>query len=388
MKITDVRVHVVSPMGTDEVIPGSRLGWAFVEVDTDEGLTGIGECSNWTGKGDILIGHAVRTLKDSLVGRDPSRIERIWRDVFGRYTYLGNRGLVTTVISGIDQALWDIKGKMLGRPVHDLLGGAVRDDVLLYSHPWGTTTEDVVASCRTLLTEGYDAVKLDPFMEMLPRLNNYQGGQISATGIREGAEMIGAIRDAVGPDVEILIDAHGNFNVATALRCIRAVEPYGITWFEEPVPPEGLNALRQVRAQTDMDLCVGERLFTRWDFLPILSDNLANYLMPDICWTGGISELKKIATMAETYFVPVSPHGAQGPVQIVAGGHVMMTTPNFYRLEINSVWLDLFNSAVEPSLDIRDGRLHVGSRPGLGIELNHDFLESHPDPDWTPSRHP
>ena len=386
MKISDVAVHVVSPMGSAELAPRARLGWVFVEVHTDEGLTGVGECSNWPAKGDVLIAHTIETVKDSLVGRDPSHIEAIWRDLFGRYTYLGNRGLVTTVISGIDQALWDIKGKTLGRPVYDLLGGGVRDDVLLYSHPWGATTEEVLAACRTLTAEGYDAIKHDPFVEMVPRLTDYRGGQISRQGIRDGAELVAAMRDAVGPDVEILIDAHGNFNVATALQCIRALEPYGITWFEEPVPPEGFDALRQIHAQTNVDLCVGERLFTRWDFLPVLAEGLASYLMPDVCWTGGISELKKIATMAEAYFVPVSPHGAQGPVQIVAGGHVMLTVPNFYRMEVNSAWLELFNQAIEPALDIRDGRLHLSSRPGLGIELNHDFLADHPDPDWTAAR--
>lgn len=382
MKITDVVVHAVAPMGPDELVPGVRLGWVFVEVHTDEGLTGVGECSNWPAKGDVLIAHTIRTVKDALIGRDPAHIERIWHELFGRFTYLGNRGLVTSVISGIDQALWDIQGKALDRPVHDLLGGPVRDDVLLYSHPWGATTDEVLASCRSLLADGYDAIKHDPFVEMVPRLTDYRGGQISRRGVHAGAEVIAAMRDVVGPDVEILIDGHGNFNVATALQCIRAVEPYDITWFEEPVPPASLAALRQIRAQTDMDLCVGERLFTRWDFAPVLAEGLANYLMPDVCWTGGISELKKIATLAETYFVPVSPHGAQGPVQIIAGGHVMLTVPNFYRMEINSSWLDLFNQAIHPALDIRDGRLHLPAAPGLGIELDHDFLAAHPDPDW------
>lgn len=382
MKIVDVELHVVAPMGAVELAPGIRLGWLFVEVHTDDGVSGVGECSNWPGKGDIVIGRTIDTLRDALVGRDPSHIERIWQDVFRQYTYLGNRGVVTTVLSGIDQALWDIKGKVLDRPVHDLLGGPVREDLLLYTHPVGTTVEDVVNSATALVAEGYDALKLDPFVEMLPRLTSYLGGHISQAGIRRGAELVAALRAAVGPDVEILIDAHGNFNAATAVQCMRAVEPYGITWFEEPVPPEGLDALRQIRARTTMDLCVGERLFTRWDVLPILQEGLASYLMPDVCWTGGISELKKICTLAETYFVPVSPHGAQGPIQILAGGHVMITVPNFYRLEVNSDWLEVFNACISPALDIRGGRLHLSSRPGLGVELNRDFIADHRDPDW------
>ena len=382
MKITDIDVHVVAPLGDHELAPGVRLGWVFVEVHTDEGLTGVGECSNWPGKGDVIVARTIETLRTALIGRDASRIEALWNEVFRTYTYLGNRGVITTALSAIDQALWDIKGKALDRPVHDLLGGAVRDDVPLYSHPTGATADEWVRSGLALVADGYDALKLDPFAEMAPRLIRYLGGQITPAGIRAGGEAVAALREAVGPDVEILVDAHGNFNVASALQCIRAVEPYGITWFEEPVPPEGLDALRQIRAQTTMDLCVGERLFTRWDVLPVLREGLANYLMPDVCWTGGISELKKIATLAEAFFVPVSPHGAQGPVQIVAGGQVMLTVPNFYRMEINSDWLGVFNACVTPALDIRDGRFHPGDRAGLGVELNHDFIADHPDPDW------
>ncbi|PZF86260.1 mandelate racemase/muconate lactonizing enzyme family protein [Jiangella anatolica] len=382
MKIVDVGIHVVAPMDTVEPVSGARLGWVFVEVHTDEGVTGVGECSNWPMHGDLLIARTLEIVRRDLIGRDPAHIERIWQELFHRQTYLGNRGLITTVISGIDQALWDIRGKVLDRPLYDLLGGPVWDDLLLYTHPWGTTPEEIVATTRQVVADGYTAIKHDPFAEMWRRFLDYRGGQISRRGIRDGAALTAAMREAVGPDVELLIDLHGNFNVATAIQCIRALEPYDIGWFEEPVPPEGLDALRQIRRQVDVPLCVGERLFTRWDVLPVLQDGLVNYVMPDVCWTGGVSELKKIATLAETFLVPISPHGAQGPVQIVAGAHVMATVPNFYRLEINSGWLESFNAAITPALEIRDGRLHLPARPGLGIELNHDFIADHPDPDW------
>ena len=385
MRIRDVKVHLVCPeMG--RFLPSSsgiKPGWVFVEVETDEGITGIGECSNWPRKGDVLVGHAVQTLKDSLIGQDPSHIEKLWIEMYRNYTYLGSRGLITTVISGINMALWDLKGKALGKPVYDLLGGPVRDSILLYTHPQYSTPREFAQSGKDLVAQGFTALKNDPFhAEMMPYHTAYVGGHISREGERAGAEMIAALREAVGPDIEILIDAHGNFNVATAMRCIRALEPYNITWFEEPVPPEGVDALRQIRAQTDVDLCVGERLYTRWDFLPVLRDGLANYLMPDVCWTGGISELKKIATLAEAYFVPVSPHNAMGPLQILAGAHVMMTTPNFYRLEMASLWLSQFNAAITPALDVRNGTLYLSDRPGLGVELNKDWIRTHPDPDW------
>ena len=385
MKIRDVKVHLVSPE-SGRFIPntaGITVGWVFVEVETDEGITGIGECSNWPRKGDVLVGHAIQTLKDSLIGQDPSHIEKLWIEMYRNYTYLGSRGLITTAISGINMALWDLKGKALGKPVYDLLGGPVRDSILLYTHPQYSTPREFAQSGKQLVAQGFTALKNDPFhAEMMPYHTAYVGGHISREGERAGAEMIAALRDAVGPDIEILIDAHGNFNVATAMRCIRALQPYDITWFEEPVPPEGMDALRQIRAQTDVDLCVGERLYTRWDYLPVLREGLANYLMPDVCWTGGISELKKIATLAETYFVPVSPHNAMGPLQILAGAHVMMTTPNFYRLEMASLWLPQFNAAITPALDVRNGTLYLSDRPGLGVELNKDWIRTHPDPDW------
>ena len=383
MKITDVQVHVVRPIPGPPNVSGSGPGWVFVEIDTDEGLRGLGECSNSPRKGNVLVGRALQTLREVLIGRDPSHIEQLWIELYRNYTYLGSRGLITAVISGVNIALWDIKGKALGRPVYDLLGGPVRDNIPLYTHPAYGTPEEVAESGAAMVAAGYTALKTDPFAHEVRRFHTaYVGGAISHAGVRHAARIIGSLREAVGPEVEILIDAHGNFNVGSAMRCIRALQPYDITWFEEPVPPEGMDALRQIREQTDADLCVGERLYTRWDFMPVLQNRLANYIMPDVCWTGGISELKKIATMAEAYYVPVSPHNAMGPIQILAGGHTMMTVPNFYRLEISSLMMPHHNACIEPGLDIREGALHLSERPGLGVELSRDWIDAHRDPDW------
>ena len=279
-------------------------------------------------------------------------------------------------------ALWDIKGKALGRPIYDLLGGPVRDNILLYTHPRYGPPETVAGSARQQVDEGYTAVKTDPFWEeMGPYHTAYLSGVISRRGEERGAEIVAAVREAVGPEVEILIDCHGNFDVASTIRCANTLAPYNIGWFEEPVPPESYDALRQVREAVDVRICVGERLFTRWDFLPVLQNRLADYLMADVCWTGGISELKRIASMAEAYYVAMSPHGAMVPIQIVAGAHAMMTVPNFYRLEITSRWLPAFNAAIDPALDIRGGVLHLSDRPGLGIELDMDYVRSRLAPD-------
>lgn len=383
MKITNIEVYPVSA-DLSNILPSDlKVGWLFVEIRTDEGITGWGECSNWPRKGDILVAHAVETIKGALIGRDPSHIEAIWQELYRNYTYLGSRGLITTVISGIDIALWDIKGKALGKPIYDLLGGPLRDGIPLYTHPQEGPPEVVAESARKQVAEGYKAVKTDPFWgEMGPTHTARISGYISPRGLQKGVEIVAALRDAIGPNIEILIDCHGNYDVASAIRCARALEPYNLTWFEEPVPPESYEALRQVKESVNVPICTGERLYTRWDYLPVLQNRLADYLMSDVCWTGGISELKKIASLAETYYVNISPHGAMGPIQILAGAHVMKTVPNLYRLEITSLWVPVFNEAISHPLDIRGGELYLSDRPGLGIELNMDYIKANSDPEW------
>ncbi|MDP7533341.1 MAG: mandelate racemase/muconate lactonizing enzyme family protein, partial [SAR202 cluster bacterium] len=193
---------------------------------------------------------------------------------------------------------------------------------------------------------------------------------------------IAAMREAVGPDVEILIDAHGNFNVPTAINLAHRLEPYDIGWFEEPVQPNSNEALRHVKESVNVPICVGERLYHRWDFVPILKDRLAEYLMPDILWCGGISEMRKIANLAESFYIPVSPHDASGPINILAGAHTMMAVPNFYMVEFNHAALNLHDAFISPKLDIRNGVLHLPETPGIGTELNVDYIEAHLDPDW------
>ncbi|MGH3430650.1 MAG: mandelate racemase/muconate lactonizing enzyme family protein, partial [Mycobacteriales bacterium] len=307
----------------------------------------------------------------------------IWIDLFRRFTYLGNRGLVTSLISGIDIALWDLKGKALGRPIHDLLGGSVRESVALYTHADAVSWDLVIENVLMMIERGYSAFKFDPFTEMHRHHTAYLGGEISRAGVRVGAESIEAMRRAVGSAIELLIDFHGSYNLASGLRCIRALEPYDITWFEEPFPPENVSALRQLRAQTGAPLCVGERLHTRWDFVELLHEGLVNYVMPDVCWTGGITELKKIATLAEAHAVPIAPHGAHGPIQAVAGAHVMVGVPNFYRLELlGSAWLRLYDACIAPPLDIRRGELFLSDRPGLGVEFDMEYVRANSRADW------
>lgn len=389
MKITDLRVWLTAvPIeGT-----GSRT-WVFLEIDTDEGITGVGEASSTGGGGSVVVGNMLKNLKDTkvttdfrqaLIGEDPENIDKIWHMLWRRYTGGGGwGGFVSTLVSGVDIALWDIKGKALGKPVYNLLGGAFRDKILLYTHVKQADPDQAAEHARSLVAEGYTALKTDPFMpEMRPHHRQYTTGSISAEGAALGEAKIAAIREAVGPDIEVMIDAHGNFNVPTAIKLCKRMEPYNLTWFEEPCQPESIDALRQVRESVSIPLCVGERLYTRFGFYPVLKEGLADYLMPDIVWTGGITETRKIANLAEVFHVPVSPHDANGPINIISGAHTMMTVPNFYRLELVSTWMDNYNACIIPHLDIRDGYLHLPDKPGLGFELNKDFLEANADPDW------
>ncbi len=379
MKITDLKTWVVMPDANE------RLGWSwtFVRVDTDEGISGWGEAGTQARGSAPLMASALEMVKDDLLGEDPADIERLWHKLYRRFSYLGSRGMPTSMTAGIDVALWDIKGKATGRPIYDLLGGRFRDRVPLYCNVWfrGCRTPDEYAQAArdNLVALGHTACKLDPFLEMLPYHTMYQTGQISAEGEQEGYDIVAAVREAVGPKHEILIDAHGHYNVPTAIRLANNLfDRFNIGWFEEPVPPEGVDALKSVREHTRAPICVGERLFTRYDFIPIFQNRLADYIMPDTIWTGGISEIRKIANMAEAYYIPVAPHVVPGgPIELIAAAHVMSTIPNLYRLEHSQELIPVHNAAITEPYEIKDGHMTLNGKPGLGYELDEDWLEAH-----------
>ena len=362
-----------------ELVTGDRQ-LVLVQVDTDAGITGWGEVTTYPGPvANRAIAAMIAQAGDFLAGEDANQIERLWHRTFRSFTYMGSRGATTALISAIDIALWDIRGQELGLPIYQLLGGPVRDSIALYTHPpEPRTVPDAIADARQIVDAGYEAFKFDPMMRFIPgNHGGYIDGQLSREGMATADEIVGAVREAVGPDIEILVDAHGMYNVPTAIELANRLARHDIHWFEEPVPVESYRALEQVRKEVGVKISVGERLHTRWEFVPILEKGLADFIMPDVTWTGGISELRKIAAMAEAYYVPVSPHDAGGPINILAGAHVMMTTPNFYKLETSRYELSAYSALIEPGLDIRNGRLTVPDGPGLGAEINLDFLRSH-----------
>ena len=378
MQITRIRPWHVSGPASDGAT--GNLTYVFVQVTTDAGLTGWGEITTYPGPvANRAIAAALCELDEFLRGDDPTQIEAIWHKVFRAFTYVGTRGATTALISGIDIALWDIKGQALGVPIYELLGGAVRPTIPLYTHfQYATTVEEMVHNAVGEVQRGSKAIKTDPFMAAGGLSNvRYIDGQIDRQVENTGVAMIAGIRDAVGPDIEILVDAHALYNVPTAVRLANRLAPYAITWFEEPCPPESYDALEQVRQQIPTRISVGERLYTRFEFLPVLNRHLTDYVMPDVTWTGGISELRKIASLAETFYIPISPHDASGPINVLAGAQVMMTVPNFYRLEARRVVLDFYNAFLDEPLEVRNGELLVPKRPGLGARLDVNYLEAH-----------
>ena len=386
MKITRIRPWLISAprpfLATAEDAGGKRANreYIFVQVDTDAGITGWGEVTCTREGANRAVASMIRHVSDLLEGDDPSEIERIWHKVFRHFTYMGSRGATTNVISGIDIALWDIRGKVLGVPTYDLLGGKVRDAVDVYCHPEdGATPAELAQHCAAIKSTGQTSLKTDPWHPHHPEeANGYLSGRLTDEAEALGVERIAAARDAVGPQFEILIDNHARFDVPTAIRLAKALEPYNIFWFEEPVSVESNTALKQVRDAVDVPICVGERLHTRWEFAQILEQGLADFIMPDITWTGGISELKKICTQAEVYYIPVSPHDASGPINVISGAHVMVTVPNCYRVETSRADLSAYNEFIDVPLDIRGDKIYLdASRPGLGMNLNEEYLAAH-----------
>src|ERR1044072_687597 len=384
MKITGVRPWLIESKA-------SYWGeFLFVEVTTDEGVSGWGATPPTTKLANRALCTILRQISAAVTGEDPARIEYLWHKIFRSFTYMGSRGAAVECVSAIDIALWDIRGKVLGKPIYELLGGPVRDEISLYTHPDQrkfTSKEAIVSEISDIVNSGHTALKFDRFPQQGPEPNGsaareqrdgYLDGSMTRKDEREAAELTALIRETTGPDIELLIDAHGRFDVPTAIRLCRSLEEAGdIDWFEEPVPPESLNAVKQVREKVSAPISWGERGHTKWDFVPVLENKLADYIMPDVTWTGGITGLKKISPLCEAYYIPVSPHDASGPINLVAGAQVMMTVPNFYRLETSEWNLGKYDHVIARPLDNWNGSLKLASKPGLGLEMNRDYLQAH-----------
>ncbi|MFE3543152.1 mandelate racemase/muconate lactonizing enzyme family protein [Nocardia sp. NPDC059177] len=363
MRITRLDTHVI---GT----PWRNL--TYVVVHTDEGLTGVGE-TRMLGHTDALRGYLNEAAANHIIGSDPFAVEDLVRRMkYGDYGRAGE--IVMSGIACVETACWDIKGKALGVPVWQLLGGAVTDKVKAYANGWYTTERTPQAyadAARTVLARGYRALKIDPFGAGRFELSHDE--TMTAVGLIE------AVRDAIGPDTELMLEMHGRFNPATAVRLAREMAPMRPAWLEEPIPPENLAALRKVAGKTDIPIATGERIHDRIEFRELFENQAADIIQPDLGHIGGIAETRKLAATAETYYLLVAPHNVGGPVLTAASLQVGFCAANFKILEhFNDFADDRIKGIVKGAPEVVDGYFHRTDSPGLGVEFDADAAAEFP----------
>ena len=334
----------------------------WVQVHTDAGLTGLGE----TFYAPTVVQAAVHDhFGPLLIGRDPFEVERHWEAMFRLSDHAGYGGAEMRAISALDMALWDIKGQAAGVPVYELLGGAVRRRIRVYAT--GMPYEGAAELARRLLDEGITAMKGGP---TIPLAQASDGQYLSARDLDRALKPFREIRDAVGPDMELANDGHGKWALPVAIRIAQAMEPLEPMWQEDLMPLLNPEALRRLQEATRTPVCVSERLLSRWQHRQYIENGAARIVMPDLIWTGGISETHKVAILASAHQVPLAPHDATGPVNIFACAQVCMSAPNAMIQEhVPAFHKGWYADFVEPNLDIRDGYLHAPQRPGIGTRL-------------------
>lgn len=359
MKITDIKTFLMMA-GAPESMSASRPGtsswssrnWCFVKVYTDEGIVGVGEGSGWP----RVIQTALEDMRPILVGEDPGNIERIWQKML--VSTMGN-GMTGTPGSGamnaIDMALWDIKGKTLNTPVWNLLGGKVREKIRVYGH--ASTPERALQ----LKEQGLTGIK--------------------AGGVARTVDKVEAIRKAIGDDIDIMVDAHGPpwFTTKDAIMVGKALEQFNLLFYEDPVPPDNMDALRRVQDNVDIPIAAGERHSHIWGVRQLIEDEIVDVIQPDSGRIGGISQLMKLSAMAEAHFITVAPHsGSLGPVAEYAAIHVLAAIPNTLILERVHDDVPARYEVIDHHPETVNGYIEVPDRPGLGVDIDEDVVAKYP----------
>ncbi len=363
MKITDIKTAEVGGHGFS----------LFVKIFTDEGIEGIGECIHG-GDGVALL---VADMAEMIKGQDPLNVDRLYELIRHRYIFNGAlAGNVVTAMTGIEIALWDLAGKALGVPVYQLLGGKFRDRIRLYCDCHAgrdDSPESYAERAREVVAMGFNAIKFDIDNANSPHKLDAFNWSTSPGELTEMVERVAAVREAVGPDVDVAIDMHGRYDTHSAVRVANALEGFNLMWLEEPVPPENIDAMREVKRSTSTPICAGENLYLRWGFRDLIEKQAVDIIMPDLPKCGGLSEGRKIANMAEVYYIPLAPHNVCGPLGTIASCHTCAAVPNFLILEWHWVdrphWHELVEA--DPPL-IQDGYIVLPDGPGLGVELNEE----------------
>lgn len=358
MRITEIRT-IISWAGL--------RNWVFVQVRTDTDLYGWGE-GTLEGK-ERTVEQAIHTLSETLIGQDPLAVEHLWQILY-RHGFWRGGVVLNSALAALDQALWDIRGKAWRVPVYALLGGPTRQHLRVYTHVGIYQPQLMIEDALRDVEDGYTAMKTGAWAgdSRLPEVDR----------IAAFAERIGQLRQAVGPKIDLMVDDHGRGRPSSGVRLMQALEPFDLFFLEEPTQPDDVEGLARVRAANPkMDLATGERLYSKWDFRSLLEQRLVDVIQPDLCHAGGISECKKIAAMAEAYYVNVAPHNPQGPVATAAAAHLSMAIPNFHILEFVRSEPYRDQALTEPWV-VEKGNLLVPDLPGLGVDLNVETLQANP----------
>jgi galactonate dehydratase len=364
------RADDAAPVRAKESIKVTRLEtfkvkprWLFLKVHTNAGITGLGE-PIVEGRADTVAA-AVREIEPYLVGKDPRRVAHHWQAIYRHAFYRGGP-ILTSALSGVDMALWDIKGKALGVPVYELLGGPTRDRVRVYAHAKNTRL------LRQGMARGFTAFKTTPARRRPSRYVE------SPAEIKYAAERFAEFREIVGDDIDIAIDFHGAISPATAKLLIKALEPYQPMFIEEPCQAQNHDVMAEIARGTHLPIATGERVFTKWGFREVLEKRAATILQPDLCHAGGITEVRLIAGMAEAYYAAIAPHNPLGPISLAAGVQLAACIPNFLCQE----QVTLGEGYLKRPFTLRDGYLDLPTGPGLGIELDDDAVAEKKGHDW------
>ncbi|HET7771971.1 MAG TPA: mandelate racemase/muconate lactonizing enzyme family protein [Chloroflexota bacterium] len=350
----------ITRIETIRVAAEPRVIW--VHVHTDAGITGLGE----TYYAPTVVQAAIHDhFGPLLIGRDPFAVERHWEAMFRLSDHAGYGGAEMRAISALDMALWDIKGQAAQLPVYELLGGAVRTRIRVYAT--GMPYEGAAEHAKRLLDDGITAMKGGP---TIPLALASDGQYLHPKDLDRALKPIREIRDALGMEMQIANDGHGKWTLPVAIRIAQAMEPYEMMWQEDLMPLLNPEALLRLQQATKTPVCISERLLSRWQLRQFIENGSARIVMPDLIWTGGISETHKVAILASAHQVPIAPHDATGPVNIFACAQVCMSVPNAMLQEhVPSFYKGWYGEFVDPNLDIRDGFLYAPQRPGIGTRL-------------------
>lgn len=394
MKIVDIKTAVVE----------GNFDWTFVRVYTDEGITGIGESFCAPGLTSII-----RDLKPLLVGEDPRNIDKLFRKMQLHTAVAGTvGGIGNNAISGVETALWDILGKSLNAPVYRLLGGQFRSRIRVYADchagealssygpaltprktSWSAGPDkkapigpdDYASHARQMMARGFTALKFD-----IPELDLYPEGEfnrcLSTRNLDRLLSIVRAAREAVGPDFDLAFDAHWQFNVNDGMKLAFACEPYNLLWLEDPIPPENVDALATLTRATRTPICSGENLSLRHGFRQLIEKQAVNIVSPDFQKAGGVLEGRRIADLADTYYMAVAPHNIGSPIGTIASAHIAAAIPNFLALEFHAsdvpFWEDLAAGCQKPI--VQQGYIQLSESPGLGVDLNEEVARRYAKP--------